>query len=142
MPEMRVLKKVRRLFEATDVVDYASFPVYGPFNVDAVISYSFPFEFGQINKSDLLILEAASRIAHSRLVTQLSGGQKYLDLSIREREVLRWITGGKSKAEIAAIMTLSENTVDTYTRRIFKKLGVYNKVSAAVLAVLNGLVRP
>ena len=45
-------------------------------------------------------------------------------LSIREREILEMVIAGKKRREIAEKMHLSENTVKTYTRTLYGKLGI------------------
>ena len=45
-------------------------------------------------------------------------------LSMREREILEMIIAGKKRREIAEKMHLSENTVKTYTRTLYGKLGI------------------
>ena len=45
----------------------------------------------------------------------------------REEEVLRAILENKKRKEIAAELNLSENTVKTYTRNLYKKLNVSNR---------------
>ena len=45
-------------------------------------------------------------------------------LTIREREILELILGNKKRKEIADELHLSENTVKTYTRTLYSKLGV------------------
>ncbi len=45
-------------------------------------------------------------------------------LSPREREILELILDNKKRREIAEILYLSENTVKTYTRTLYSKLGV------------------
>jgi DNA-binding CsgD family transcriptional regulator len=49
------------------------------------------------------------------------------NLSVREHDVLRYICKGRSKPYIAEALCLSENTVATYTRRLYSKLGVHSK---------------
>ena len=45
-------------------------------------------------------------------------------LGIREREILELILANKRRKEIASELYLSENTVKTYTRSLYSKLGV------------------
>jgi len=45
-------------------------------------------------------------------------------LGIREREILEYILAGEKRREIANGLHLSENTVKTYTRSLYSKLGV------------------
>jgi DNA-binding CsgD family transcriptional regulator len=53
-------------------------------------------------------------------------------LTGREREVLRWLAEGKSNAEIATILGLTSGTVKVHVERILEKLGVENRVMAAL----------
>jgi DNA-binding CsgD family transcriptional regulator len=48
-------------------------------------------------------------------------------LSRREREVARLLVAGYSGVNVAAISGLSENTVRTYVRRLYAKVGVSNR---------------
>ena len=45
-------------------------------------------------------------------------------LGVREREILERILDNKKRKEIAEELHLSENTVKTYTRTLYGKLGV------------------
>ena len=52
-------------------------------------------------------------------------------LTVREIEVLRWVTKGKSNYEIGVILELSTLTVKNHMQKIFRKLNVHNRVQAA-----------
>ena len=62
------------------------------------------------------------------------------ELSEREREVLEWIAQGKSFSVIADILDISHDTVKTYAKRIYAKLGTSDRVGAVVKALKLGLV--
>lgn len=61
-------------------------------------------------------------------------------LSKRELEVMRLLVKGKSNKEIAAALTLSPRTVETYRARLMSKLGLHSFADLILLAVRNRLV--
>ncbi len=63
-------------------------------------------------------------------------------LSLREQEVLALLALGYSNPEIANELFLSVDTVKTYVRRVFTKLGVNNRTNAALLAARYNLAPP
>ena len=60
-------------------------------------------------------------------------------LTMRERQVLDLIVEGKENNEIAAQLVISPETVKSHVSAILEKLGVENRVQAAVAAVRAGL---
>jgi DNA-binding response OmpR family regulator/DNA-binding CsgD family transcriptional regulator len=58
-----------------------------------------------------------------------------LPVSLREAEVLLWLSRGKSNRDIAEILNLSPRTVNKHLEQIFKKIGVENRTSAAGVAI-------
>ncbi|OZD87668.1 DNA-binding response regulator [Rhodococcus sp. 05-2256-B2] len=61
-------------------------------------------------------------------------------LSPRERDVLRILATGSTNADISSELFLSETTVKTHISGIFMKLGVRNRVEAALAAFRAGMV--
>ena len=60
--------------------------------------------------------------------------RQHFALTLRESEVLVWIARGKANRDIAEILGLSPRTVNKHLEQIFKKLGVENRASAAIMA--------
>jgi len=61
-------------------------------------------------------------------------------LSEREVDVLRLISTGLNNREIGALLFVTENTVKTHVVHIIGKLGVSDRVQAAVWAARRGLL--
>jgi DNA-binding NarL/FixJ family response regulator len=61
-------------------------------------------------------------------------------LSEREVEVLRLLAAGLNNREIGALLFVTENTVKTHVVHIIGKLGVSDRVQAAVWAARHGLL--
>ena len=60
-------------------------------------------------------------------------------LTDRERDVLELLVAGKRRAEVAASMFVSVNTVRTHTRNLLAKLEVHSSVEAVSVARRAGL---
>jgi DNA-binding NarL/FixJ family response regulator len=61
-------------------------------------------------------------------------------LSAREREVLQLLAEGRTGAEIAARLSLSQKTVETYRARLVEKLGIRDVAGLVKFAIQRGLV--
>jgi DNA-binding NarL/FixJ family response regulator len=58
-----------------------------------------------------------------------------LGLSPKQAETLLWVAQGKSNAEVAAILKVTEGTVKKHLEHIFAKLGVEKRGAASLLAI-------
>ncbi len=63
-------------------------------------------------------------------------------LTERELEVLQHLAAGRSNAEIAEHLYLSEATVKTHLTRVLAKLGVRDRVQAVIAAFTAGIAQP
>ncbi|MFI7415663.1 response regulator [Streptomyces sp. NPDC049627] len=75
-----------------------------------------------------------------RLGRETAARARVAELSPREREVLGLVGAGLSNPEIAARLHLVEGTVKGYVSAVLDRLGVRNRVQAAIVAYEAGLV--
>ncbi|WP_375387024.1 LuxR C-terminal-related transcriptional regulator [uncultured Amnibacterium sp.] len=95
------------------------------------------------------LVAALERIHHGEVVvTEVSGrvvsapgldwpGREH-GLTDRESEILALITQGKSNADVARLTYLSPNTVKSYIRAIYRKIGVDSRTRAVLWGVAHG----
>jgi DNA-binding NarL/FixJ family response regulator len=79
-------------------------------------------------------------LAHMEQGTQAEPPPTAINLTQREKEILRLLARGLANADIAHQLYLSEGTVRNYTSALFEKLGVSDRTQAAVVALKMGLV--
>ena len=61
-------------------------------------------------------------------------------LSAREIEILQGLATGASNRELAAQLVISEATVKTHLLHVYDKLGVFDRISAAIRGIGIGLI--
>ncbi len=116
-------------------------PLFGPNQRDSVAVCMFGEPLG--DQSDDLISEIVTtlRRAHYKIcLLFIRDHMRKIKLSKRESEVLHWMARGKSNPDIATILGISAETVDTYVRRLYPKLGVHDRVTAVAEGIARGLV--
>jgi DNA-binding NarL/FixJ family response regulator len=95
--------------------------------------------------ADALLAPALTRRLVERFTTALprtTDSGRLDKLTAREIDVLKLIAHGLSNAEIAARLIVGEATVKTHVARILMKLGLRDRVQAAIFAYEVRLVRP
>jgi LuxR family quorum sensing-dependent transcriptional regulator len=61
-------------------------------------------------------------------------------LTSREIEIMTWTARGKTQWEVAALLSISEETVKRHIRNARRKLGATNKTHAIALALRHGFI--
>lgn len=61
-------------------------------------------------------------------------------LNDREIQIVRWTAEGKTSAEVAIILGLSEHTINSYIAAILRKLHVVNRAQLVASAMRSGLI--
>jgi DNA-binding CsgD family transcriptional regulator len=136
-PEERAFVEAMR---AVAFSDGYTLPCYGPNGRNAVVTIRRGSR--ETDAPALLTqMHFVAQAAHLRICA-LFADEVALDrqLSSREKEILDWVARGKSNTVIADILEISPGTVDTYMRRIYEKLEVSDRTSAAVKGVGLGLI--
>jgi DNA-binding NarL/FixJ family response regulator len=87
-----------------------------------------------------LDFELLVEIVRNRLAQH--GEQPPVDFALTDREIeaLTWVAKGKSSTDIAALMKVSERTVNFHVSNVIRKLGVATRVQAAIRCALLGLI--
>lgn len=67
-------------------------------------------------------------------------GRKKEELTLRELDVLKHISEGKSTQEIAQELCVSPNTVDTHRRHLMEKLDARNVADLIMTAIAKGII--
>ncbi len=86
----------------------------------------------------LIALDAA--LVFQRYFEVILSLESISGLSDREIQIVRWTSEGKTSAEIAIILGLSEHTVNSYIAAVLRKLHVVNRAQMVASAIRSGLI--
>ncbi len=100
---------------------------------------------GKFSKShrEVYILNNLSphlHIAFSGIIRKQNTNKSLLQISIREKEVLNWVSKGKSTWDVSVILNISERTVKFHVNSIMKKLNAVSRIHAVAIATSLGLI--
>ena len=85
-----------------------------------------------------LYADAAAVVVDNLRKNALHGRQREA-LGRREREVLQFLAGGKTSAQIAAMLGIATGTVEVHRRNIMRKLDLHNVAELTKYAIREGL---
>jgi DNA-binding CsgD family transcriptional regulator len=140
-------RQKRLMNEAQDakLLSGAAVAIYGPnFEVAGV---GIASSAGGVKPSGdtLSVMRALSHqfhFAYSQFDLPRAAPPKQVYLTPREREILSFSAEGKSIPVIAAILSLSGNTVNFHLKNVYAKLDVSTRQTAVVKAIRLGLITP
>ena len=84
---------------------------------------------------------AAAEMPDVLVPRQATSGPRPPELTEREMQVLRGMAAGKSNGQIGRELYLSEDTIKTHARRLFRKMRVNDRAQAVASGFRLGLVR-
>ena len=90
---------------------------------------------GELAFSDELARQVVSSLANDTRGTQAAPQASLHRLSDRERQIAYSVARGMKNRDIAAQLTISENTVKRHLQSIFGKTGARDRLELAVLAL-------
>lgn len=128
------------LFERFRMTRFVYLPTHDASGIRGAVSFAGDRElFSSEEIKDLfyIAIHVFDRLAEIR-----SLDVRVIDaLTDREIDCLNWTAAGKTSAEIAEILALSEHTVNHYLNRATKKLDTVNRTQAVAKALRVGLIK-
>ena len=116
-----------------------SIPVFGPHLSNGCVSMTLAERGSRLTDEEMTVARSVSQALHIRF-GEIELPTSSVTLSERERETLVWAARGKSTRDIAEILNVSAHTVDTLLRRVYRKLDVHDRTSAAIKALSAGFL--
>lgn len=116
-------------------------PLFGSKSYDGYAAFDFGKPLSDVSDNDVGMVRALAQLTHQRVCMLLIESDPSYELSEREEEVLTWLAKGKSIWAVATILELSPDTVKTYAKRIYGKLGVSDRIGAVVKGLKLGLIK-
>lgn len=131
-----------KLADECGVEDDLAIPVFGPGGRNGGYGVGFSKTKNEIDDKAISELQWICQSAHIRyceLLEQNASGVQP-QLSVRETQVLSLIARGNTNTQISAELSVTVKTVETYLSRIFHKLDVHDRMTAALRAIARGLI--
>lgn len=139
-------KEVLQVFPQLKIIAYTA--LNSPMMIEMMLRMGVK---GYLNKNQALneINEAVADVYYGRIhvpleyqfiLRKLKGKEQIEELSKREIEILKLITAEKKTNEIAELLEISINTVETHRKHLFEKLNVTNLAGLIKAAMDQGYI--
>ena len=132
-------KLLTDLFQRFHMTRSAFFPTHDASGARGIVLFSGdrePFTPQEMKDLSYLAIHVFDRLAEIRNLD----ARVTETLNDREIDCLTWTAAGKTSAEIAEILGLSEHTVNHYLNKATKKLDTVNRTQAVAKALRVGLI--
>lgn len=130
---------MRELFRRHNVTMAVFFPVHSAGGTRAAIGFDGNRKpLSQLEISQLGMLMVHAYALYCRFKNP--DGPPVSNLTGRELEVLHWAANGKTSVDIAAILSLSDHTVNTYMNTAMRKLDCVNRTQLVAKAMRLRLI--
>jgi len=145
MPGIGGVEATRRLLsrhpEATVVVLTVAEDADGVAQAVAAGARGYVVKDGDRDELTAAVLHAVGEPSRGAAAQRRPDAGRAPALTERELQVLTGMSRGRSNAEIGRELFLSEDTVKTHARRLFRKLGAADRAQAVAVGFRWGLVR-
>ncbi len=134
------VRPMMELFRRFDIAASVWCPLQDANGVRGAVAMSgLRSSFSAVEMAEIYYIAAHvfARLAHIRSLDARPSDT----LTDRETDCLNWTAAGKTSAEIADILLLSEHTVNHYLNRATKKLDAVNRTQAVANALRIGLIK-
>ena len=136
-----ISEQTRRLLGSYGISRSVIFPVHNKDGSKAKVTFEGNRDFVDEHDLSTLHLRSINLFTRYQELVKRKPEEKHVRfLTVRERECLNWIAGGKTSQEVAAIMGLSEHTVTHYLTNAANKLNATNRVHAVAIALRLNLL--
>lgn len=119
--------------------DGLAFGVFGPKLRNGFVGLGFGPGTPEPSDELATAFQLLCQAGHNRYC-EIVDESRNVKLSPRENETLKWMAVGKSNSDIATILSVSPHTVDTHVRRIYAKLDVSDRTTAAIKGLGTGVL--
>ena len=126
--------------ESAGIGDGLAFYVFGPGTRNAYVGLGFGVDYIEVSPQSIFRMQCVAQAGHLRVCALNDLANATPSLSPRETEVLEWVARGKSNTVIAEILGVSTHTIDSLLRRIYTKLDVTDRTTAAIRGIGSGLI--
>lgn len=117
-------------------------PIHGPFSYQGLVTMA-SLAPAPVSAVDIALLRAMALAVHERAQASVGFGQSTqspVELSPREKDVMRWVAAGKTDAEIAIILGIAAATAHYHVERVKTRLDTRSRSEAVAMLVLAGSI--